>query len=95
MSGGRTLLWRPALSHPQEQSGGPHAGLLGTASPSNRLGPSKRSGQDLAQGLLLSSQVTQHMVEMLCDANHSLQLHSERPAVLWRTTGVPPGACPC
>lgn len=82
MSGGKALLWRPALSHPQEQSGGPHAELLGTASPNNRLAPIKRSGQDLAQGPLLSSQVTQHMVEMLCDANHSLQFHSKRPAVL-------------
>ena len=42
--------WRQALSHPQEQSRGPHTGLPGTASPSEGLVPSKRSRQDLAQG---------------------------------------------
>lgn len=82
-------------SHPQERSGGPHAGLLSTASPSEGLTPSKRSGQDLAQGPFSSSHMTQDTVEMLCGTNHSLQLHSKWPAVLRRTTGDPPRASPC
>lgn len=48
VSGGGTSRDKPCCT--PRSRGGPHAGLLGTASPGEGLTPSKRSGQDLAQG---------------------------------------------